>query len=80
MYWIELKKPMIEEYCPLEEMQPLEKELWNLEMKEADLSTYMNRFNDLANLCPKMLTLYYKKVEKIYLGCNTSYSRISYCL
>ena len=56
MSWSELKKLMIEEYCPREEKQKLEQELWSLEMKEVDVNAYTNYFNYLATLCFGMVT------------------------
>lgn len=45
-------------------MKKLEQELWSLEMKEADIAASTNYFNDLSTLCPRMVTLEYKKVER----------------
>lgn len=36
-------------------------------MQEADVVTYTSRFNDLSNLCPRMVTHEDKKIEK-YIG------------
>lgn len=33
-------------------------------MKEADVNANTNRFNDLATLCPGVVTPEYKKVER----------------
>lgn len=46
----------------------MEQELWILEMKEADVDAYTNLFNDLTTLCPRMVTLKYKKIERYILG------------
>lgn len=37
-------------------MQMIKQKLWNLTMKDADIETYMNRFKDLATLCPSFVT------------------------
>ncbi|KAI3518360.1 hypothetical protein L1887_07004 [Cichorium endivia] len=67
MTWGEFKALLIEEYCPRDEVQVLEHELWNLKMKDADIKAYTNRFNDLALLCPGMVTSENKKIER-YVG------------
>lgn len=67
MAWGELKKLMIKEYSPREEMHKLEQEMWNLTMKEANVSTYTNYFNELATLYPGMVTTEYK-IER-YIWC-----------
>ena len=59
---------MIEEYCPRGEIQKLEQELWNLTMTGSDIVTYIDRFSDLAALCPGMVTPENKKVERYIWG------------
>ena len=49
-------------------MQKLEEELWNLKMSGMDLEAYTDRFNDLALLCPAMVTPEEKKVERYLWG------------
>lgn len=66
--WSELNKNMIKEYWPREEMKKLEQELWSLEMKEADIAASTNYFYDLSTLCPRMVTLEYKKIERYIWG------------
>lgn len=68
MSWKELKVMMKEEYCPRTEMQGLEQELWNLTMKDFEIATYTNWFNDLVVLCPRMVTPEYKKIERYIWG------------
>nr|GEX82953.1 hypothetical protein [Tanacetum cinerariifolium] len=52
--WAEMKVMMTEEFCPSEENQRMECELWNLRVKEMDISSYTTRFNELVILCPGM--------------------------
>nr|GEZ94521.1 hypothetical protein [Tanacetum cinerariifolium] len=52
--WAEIKVMMTEEFCPPEEIQRIEGELWNLRVKEMDISSYTTRFNELVILCPGM--------------------------
>ncbi|XP_071719046.1 uncharacterized protein [Rutidosis leptorrhynchoides] len=64
--WEEFKKQMIDEYCPRNEIQRLETELWNLKLEGTDIAEYTNRFLKLALVCPTMVTPEYKRIE-IYI-------------
>nr|GEZ60495.1 hypothetical protein [Tanacetum cinerariifolium] len=71
--WIEKTKMgftvmMMEEFCPPEEIQRMESELWNLRVKEIDISSYTTRFNELVILCPGMVPTERKKVEAYLCG------------
>ncbi|GKB59088.1 putative reverse transcriptase domain-containing protein [Tanacetum coccineum] len=44
MSWTELMKLMTEVYCPRNEIQKIETELWNLAVKGNDLTAYTRRF------------------------------------
>nr|GEV99989.1 hypothetical protein [Tanacetum cinerariifolium] len=48
MSWRELIKLMAEVYCPRTEIQKMESELWNLIVKNNDLSAYTQRFQELT--------------------------------
>ncbi|KAI3807474.1 hypothetical protein L1987_23403 [Smallanthus sonchifolius] len=48
--WEDLKNMMIEEYCPRNELQKIETEMWNLQMIGEDVAGYTDRFNELALL------------------------------
>ncbi|XP_023748177.1 uncharacterized protein LOC111896416 [Lactuca sativa] len=63
MSWNDLKELMQAEYYPGGKMQKLEQELWNMKMKDSDITAYTARFSDLALLCPGMVTPESKKVE-----------------
>ncbi|GJT92069.1 putative reverse transcriptase domain-containing protein [Tanacetum coccineum] len=54
MPWTEMKQLMTAEFCPIEEIQRLENELWNLKVKEYDIVAYTQRLNELALMCPRM--------------------------
>nr|GEW74729.1 putative reverse transcriptase domain-containing protein [Tanacetum cinerariifolium] len=43
------------EFCPIEEVQSMEHELWNFKVKEYDVVAYTHRFNELALMCPRMV-------------------------
>ncbi|CAH1443135.1 unnamed protein product [Lactuca virosa] len=45
-------------------MQKLEHELWTLRMKGSDIASYTSRFEDLALLCPRMISPESKKIER----------------
>lgn len=54
--WEKLKLLLIEEYYPKEEIQKLEKEIWNLSMQDVDIVAYIGRFSDLAIFTPSFVT------------------------
>ncbi|GJY24722.1 putative reverse transcriptase domain-containing protein [Tanacetum coccineum] len=66
--WAEMKVMMTEEFCPPEEIQRMEYELWNLRVKDTDISSYTTRFNELALLCPGMVPTEQKKIEAYIRG------------
>ncbi|GJV78139.1 putative reverse transcriptase domain-containing protein, partial [Tanacetum coccineum] len=55
MSWRELMKLMAEVYCPRNEIQKMESELWNLTVKNNDLAAYTQRFQELTMLCPRWI-------------------------
>ncbi|GKA67165.1 putative reverse transcriptase domain-containing protein, partial [Tanacetum coccineum] len=48
MPWTEMKQLTTAEFYPIEEIQRMEHELWNLKVKEYDIVAYTQRFNELA--------------------------------
>ncbi|GKD94986.1 putative reverse transcriptase domain-containing protein [Tanacetum coccineum] len=66
--WTEMKKLMTVEFCPIEEVQRIEHELWNLKVKEYNIVDYTRRFNELALMCPRMVELERVKVEAYIRG------------
>nr|GFA86618.1 hypothetical protein [Tanacetum cinerariifolium] len=66
--WAEIKVMMTEEFCPPEEIQRMEGELWNLRVKEMDISSYTTYFNELVILCPGIVPMEQKKVEAYIRG------------
>nr|GEU63406.1 hypothetical protein [Tanacetum cinerariifolium] len=62
--WVEMKVMTMEEFCPPEEIQRMECELWNLRVKEMDISSYTTHFNELMILCPGMVPTKQKKKVK----------------
>ncbi|GKE27488.1 putative reverse transcriptase domain-containing protein, partial [Tanacetum coccineum] len=55
MSWRELVKLMTEVYCPRNEIQKMETELWILTIKKNDLTAYIQRFQELTMMCTKMV-------------------------
>ncbi|GJZ30488.1 putative reverse transcriptase domain-containing protein [Tanacetum coccineum] len=56
MSWRELIKLMAKVYCPRNEIQRMESELWNLTVKNNDLAAYTQRFQELTMMCTKMVS------------------------
>ncbi|GJZ47864.1 reverse transcriptase domain-containing protein [Tanacetum coccineum] len=68
MSWGELMKLMTEVYCPRNEIQKMETELWNLTVKNNDLTAYTQRFQELTMMCTKMVPEEEDRVEKFIGG------------
>nr|GEV32946.1 putative reverse transcriptase domain-containing protein [Tanacetum cinerariifolium] len=54
MSWRELMKLLVEAYCPRNEIQKIESELWNLTVKKNNLAAYTQRFQELTMLYTKI--------------------------
>ncbi|GJR05327.1 putative reverse transcriptase domain-containing protein [Tanacetum coccineum] len=65
MSWKDLMKLMIEVYCPRNNLQKLESELWNLVVKGTDIVGYTRRFQELTLLCPRMVPEEDDKIERM---------------
>ncbi|GKD48564.1 putative reverse transcriptase domain-containing protein [Tanacetum coccineum] len=63
-----MKAMMTEEFCPPKEIQRMEHELWNLKVKDYNITAYTTRFNELILLCPEMVPTEKKKVEAYIRG------------
>ncbi|GJY49110.1 putative reverse transcriptase domain-containing protein [Tanacetum coccineum] len=61
--WTDMRKMMMEELCPGEEVQRLENELRSLKLRDTNIAAYTQRFNELALLCPEVVPTEKKKVE-----------------
>nr|GEZ99064.1 hypothetical protein [Tanacetum cinerariifolium] len=62
--WAELMKLMTKVYCPRNEVQKMETELWNLAVKGNDMTAYTRRFQELVLLCARMVPNEEDKVER----------------
>ena len=68
MSWENFKDLMRDEFCPSNEMQKLETELWNHVMARAGHAAYTNRFHELARLVPHLVTPEKRRVERYVYG------------
>ncbi|GJW26952.1 putative reverse transcriptase domain-containing protein [Tanacetum coccineum] len=59
----DMRKMMMEELCPNEEIQRLENKLRSLKLRDTNIAAYTQWFNELALLCPKAFPSEKKKVE-----------------
>nr|GEU44725.1 hypothetical protein [Tanacetum cinerariifolium] len=66
--WTEMKQLMTFEFCPIEEVQRMEHELWNLKVKEYKIMVYTQRFNELALMCSRMVAPERVKVDAYIQG------------
>ncbi|PWA52175.1 reverse transcriptase domain-containing protein [Artemisia annua] len=68
MSWDDFKALLKEEYCPDNEMQKLEHELYHHTMIGTDHTAYTDRFHELARLVPHMVTPESKRIERYIYG------------
>ncbi|GJR49634.1 putative reverse transcriptase domain-containing protein [Tanacetum coccineum] len=68
MPWKILMKMMTNKYCPRNEIKKLEMEIWDLKVKGTDLTSYTQRFQELALLCGRMFPEESDKIEKYVSG------------
>ncbi|GJS22756.1 putative reverse transcriptase domain-containing protein [Tanacetum coccineum] len=68
MPWTEMKQLMTVKFCPIEEVQRIEHELWNLKVKEYNIVAYTQRFNELALMYLRMVEPKRVKVDAYIRG------------
>nr|GEZ29832.1 reverse transcriptase domain-containing protein [Tanacetum cinerariifolium] len=66
--WVEFKKLLINKYYPRTEIQKMEDEFYHLTVKGNDLKTYVRRFQELATLCPTMVSDSEKMMKAFIMG------------
>ncbi|GJT80294.1 reverse transcriptase domain-containing protein [Tanacetum coccineum] len=66
--WTELKRLLINKYCPRTEVKKMEDKFYKLVVKGNDLKTYIRRFQELAVLCPNMVPNSEKLMEAFIGG------------
>nr|GEY28346.1 hypothetical protein [Tanacetum cinerariifolium] len=59
---------MTDKYCPQGEIKKLEIELWNLKVKENNVSAYTERFQELTLICTKFVADETEKIGKYVSG------------
>ncbi|GKC00518.1 putative reverse transcriptase domain-containing protein, partial [Tanacetum coccineum] len=64
----ELMKLITEVYCLRNEIQKMEPKMWNLTVKNNDLTAYTQRFQELTMMCTKMVPEEEDRVEKFIRG------------
>nr|GEX82811.1 hypothetical protein [Tanacetum cinerariifolium] len=67
MTWEVLKKKMTDKYYPQGEIKKLEIELWNLKVKENNVSAYTERFQELTLICTMFIADEIEKIDKYKL-------------
>ncbi|GJV62801.1 reverse transcriptase domain-containing protein [Tanacetum coccineum] len=65
--WSTLMKMMTAKYCPRNEIDKLEMEIWELKVKGTDLASYTQCFQELALMCGRMFPEESDKIER-YVG------------
>nr|GEY75782.1 hypothetical protein [Tanacetum cinerariifolium] len=70
--WTEIKQLMTAEFCPVEEIQRIKHELWNLKVKDYNIVAYTQRFNELALMCPIMVEPERVKVDVYVRGLSNN--------
>ncbi|GKD69532.1 putative reverse transcriptase domain-containing protein, partial [Tanacetum coccineum] len=68
MSWTDFKALRIEEFYPSNEMKKLESEFWNHKMVGANHAVYMDRFHELANLVPHLVTPESSRIKMYIVG------------
>nr|GEZ77137.1 putative reverse transcriptase domain-containing protein [Tanacetum cinerariifolium] len=66
--WGDMKKMMLEEFCPDEEVQRMEDELRSLKLRDTNIAAYTQSFHELILLCPQAVPTEKKKVEAYIKG------------
>ncbi|GJV79423.1 putative reverse transcriptase domain-containing protein [Tanacetum coccineum] len=66
--WTEFKTMMTTKYCPTIEIQRMEQELWTLTLKGDDIEAYNNRFHKLALMCPELVPMKKRRLNRYTRG------------
>nr|GFB33626.1 reverse transcriptase domain-containing protein [Tanacetum cinerariifolium] len=59
---------MTDKYCPQGEIKKLEIKLWNLKVKENNVSAHTERFQELTLICTKFVAYEAEKINKYVSG------------
>nr|GEZ54468.1 putative reverse transcriptase domain-containing protein [Tanacetum cinerariifolium] len=58
----------MEEFCPDEQVQRMEDELRSLKLRDTNIATYTQRFNELVLLCPEAVSIKKKRLKHTLKG------------
>nr|GEV79308.1 hypothetical protein [Tanacetum cinerariifolium] len=61
--WGDMKKMILEEFCPDEEVQRMEDELRSLKLRDTKIVAYTQRFHELILLCPEAVPTKKKRLK-----------------
>nr|GEY20602.1 hypothetical protein [Tanacetum cinerariifolium]GEY39790.1 hypothetical protein [Tanacetum cinerariifolium] len=64
MSWADFKALLVEEFCPRNEVEKLESKFWNHKMVGANHAGYTDRFHELANFVPYLVTLESSRIKR----------------
>ncbi|GJX13324.1 putative reverse transcriptase domain-containing protein [Tanacetum coccineum] len=68
MSWNDFKALLVEEFCPSNEMEKLESELWNHKMVGANHAGYTDQFHELAKLVPHLVNPESSHIKRYIAG------------
>nr|GEZ80021.1 retrotransposon protein, putative, Ty3-gypsy subclass [Tanacetum cinerariifolium] len=74
-HWEDVKKLLMEEYCPGNAIKKLKEEFWDHVMIEANVDNYTTRFHDLARLVPHTVTPESKRIDRYIRGLASAIRR-----
>ncbi|GJR94317.1 putative reverse transcriptase domain-containing protein [Tanacetum coccineum] len=68
MSWTNFKALLVEEFCPINEMEKLESEFWNHKIVGANHACYTDRFHELAKLVSHLVTPESSRIKRYIAG------------
>jgi hypothetical protein len=68
MTWEEFKELIMEKYCPSNELDKMEAEFLQLEMKGVEHMQYTHKFNESSRLVPHLVTPETKRIGRYNWG------------
>ncbi|GKA19327.1 putative reverse transcriptase domain-containing protein [Tanacetum coccineum] len=68
MSWVDFKVLLVEEFCPSNEMEKLESEIWNHTMVGANHAGYTDQFHELDKIVPHLVTPESKRIRRYING------------
>ncbi|GJW31268.1 putative reverse transcriptase domain-containing protein, partial [Tanacetum coccineum] len=68
MSWNDFKAFLVEDFCPSNEIEKLEKEFWNHTMVGANHVAYTDKFHEVAKLAPHLVTPESSRIKRYING------------